>query len=69
MRRINRDTKERGRTVDDVLEQYHATVRPMHREWVEPSKHKADLIVHSTAQSTKVAVEMLTNHLRVKAKI
>ena len=34
MRRIVRDTQERGRTVEEVLEQYHATVRPMHDEWV-----------------------------------
>jgi uridine kinase len=34
MRRIVRDTQERGRTVDEVIHQYHTTVRPMHDEWV-----------------------------------
>lgn len=63
MRRIGRDIKERGRTVEDVIEQYQATVRPMHDAYVEPSKKIADLIVHSTGHSMEVAIEMLTNHL------
>ena len=42
MRRIVRDTQERGRTVEEVLDQYHATVRPMHDEWVvRSSRHMA----------------------------
>ncbi len=45
-RRITRDTVERGRTVEEVIEQYHETVRPMHEAYVEPSKVVADLIVH-----------------------
>ena len=69
MRRISRDTKDRNRKVEDILEQYHQTVRPMHNAWVEPSKHRADLIVHSTTHSTEVAIEVLTNHLRIKGKI
>lgn len=63
MRRIQRDCQERGRTVEDVLEQYHSTVRPMHHAWVEPSKKEADMIVHSTHHSLDVTIEMLTNHL------
>ena len=47
MRRIARDTAERGRSVDEVMEQYVQTVRPMHEEFVEPSKRRADVIVHS----------------------
>ena len=47
MRRIARDTVERGRSVDEVMEQYLQTVRPMHEEFVEPSKLRADVIVHS----------------------
>jgi len=69
MRRISRDMKERGRTVDDVLDQYRETVRPMHQAWVEPSKTRADLIVHSTAHSMDVAIKMLTDHLRIKARL
>ncbi len=45
LRRLRRDLLERGRTVDSVLAQYEATVRPMHLQFVEPSKRYADLIV------------------------
>jgi uridine kinase len=69
MRRIARDTKERGRTVEDILQQYHATVRPMHDEYVEPSKLKADLIVHSTGHSMETAIKMLKNHIQVEVGI
>lgn len=44
-RRLERDIRERGRTVDSVLAQYLATVRPMHEQFVEPSKRHADLII------------------------
>ena len=44
-RRLQRDIAERGRTAASVLEQYMATVRPMHRRYVEPSKQFADLII------------------------
>lgn len=45
-RRIKRDIKERGRSVDSVLNQYIHTVRPMHNEFVEPSKKWADMVVN-----------------------
>jgi len=45
MRRLQRDILERGRTVDSVLVQYQSTVRPMHLQFVEPSKRYADIIV------------------------
>jgi uridine kinase len=45
IRRIRRDLEQRGRTFQSVRDQYYATVRPMHIEWVEPSKRWADLIV------------------------
>jgi uridine kinase len=41
----------------------------MHEEWVEPSKKVADLIVHSNGHSMDVAVQMLTNHMRISAGI
>jgi uridine kinase len=44
-RRIERDIEERGRTVNSIISQYFATVRPMHVEFVEPSKTHADLVV------------------------
>src|SRR5688572_15258880 len=45
MRRLVRDIKTRGRTMESVIEQYITTVRPMHEEFVEPSKRHADLII------------------------
>lgn len=45
IRRLRRDIAERGRTVDSVIEQYTATVRPMHMQFVEPSKRCADVII------------------------
>jgi len=45
LRRLQRDILERGRTVDSVLAQYEKTVRPMHLQFVEPSKRYADIIV------------------------
>jgi len=66
VRRIRRDTVERGRTLDSIMEQYESHVKPMHSQWVEPSKACADVIINSeTGTSQKIAVDMLTNHLRV----
>jgi uridine kinase len=45
IRRMQRDISERGRTVESVIKQYHSTVRPMHMEFVEPSKRYADVII------------------------
>jgi len=45
IRRLERDITERGRTTESVIKQYHATVRPMHLEFVEPSKRYADVII------------------------
>ena len=68
MRRISRDTVERGRSVDEVMSQYLSTVRPMHEEFVEPSKRRADVIVHSLdGNSTNVALEMIVNHVKNEA--
>ncbi len=46
MRTLKRDLDERGRTLDGVIQQYTATVRPMHIQFVEPTKHFADLVVY-----------------------
>lgn len=51
MRRIRRDIVERGRSVESVLEQYEATVRPMHHQFVEPSKRYADIIIPEGANT------------------
>ena len=59
IRRLVRDTEERGRSVDSVIRQYQDTVRPMHLEFVEPSKRWADIIVPEGGQN-RVALEMVT---------
>lgn len=58
IRRIRRDTDVRGRTLDSVLDQYLATVQPMHLQFVEPSKRYADVIVPRGGSNT-VAIEMI----------
>ena len=58
MRRLRRDLRERGRDLDDVLRQYLATVRPMHLEFVEPSKRWADVILPEGGRN-RVALAMV----------
>jgi len=58
IRRLSRDMAERGRTVADVLRQYTETVRPMHLEFVEPSKRWADVIIPEGGEN-RVALEMV----------
>ena len=67
IRRLQRDMTERGRTVQSVIDQYFATVKPMHLEFVEPSKRYADLIVPEGGHN-QVAVEMLLTLIRGLAK-
>lgn len=62
LRRIQRDMKERGRTVESVIEQYLESVRPMHLEFVEPSKRWADLIVPTGVENER-ALEVLIHHI------
>jgi len=63
LRRICRDVVKRGRTADSVIAQYEATVRPMHLEFVEPSKRHADLIVPEGGYN-RVAVDLVVSRLR-----
>jgi len=58
IRRLQRDISERGRTVQSVIDQYLGTVKPMHLEFVEPSKRYADIIVPQGGHND-VAIEML----------
>jgi uridine kinase len=58
LRRIERDIKERGRAIETILRQYQATVRPMHLQFVEPSKRYADLIVPEGGYN-KVAIDLM----------
>jgi uridine kinase len=62
LRRIRRDTKERGRSLDSVMDQYENSVRPMHLEFVEPSKRWADLIV-PTGVENRTALDVITHHI------
>lgn len=64
IRRIQRDTAERGRSVTGVVNQYLATVRPMHLEFVEPSKRNADIIVPVGLNS--VALDLVVSKLRAQ---
>jgi uridine kinase len=58
MRRLDRDLKDRGRSLDSVVEQYMTTVRPMHLEFVEPSKRYAHVIIPEGGHNT-VALDMV----------
>lgn len=62
MRRIRRDLESRGRTFDSIRNQYYATVRPMHIEYVEPTKRWADLIVPEGGDN-HVALDVLLGRL------
>ncbi len=63
IRRLQRDIAERGRTADSVIQQYLATVRPMHLEFVEPSKRHADVIIPEGGFN-KVAIDMVASRIR-----
>ncbi|MEI6667154.1 MAG: uridine kinase [Acidobacteriota bacterium] len=63
IRRLTRDVAERGRTMESVVEQYQSTVKPMHLEFVEPSKRYADVIVPQGGHNT-VAIDMLLTLIR-----
>lgn len=63
IRRLARDIRERGRTVESVIEQYEQTVRPMHLEFVEPSKRYADIIIPEGGHS-EVGVDLVIQKVR-----
>ena len=63
LRRLNRDLHERGRTFESVERQYLDSVRPMHLEFVEPSKRYADLIIPEGAEN-EVALEAVVARVR-----
>ncbi len=62
IRRIVRDVKERGRDLDSVINQYQNTVKPMHEQFVEPSKRYADIIIPEGGQN-EVALSMIINKI------
>jgi uridine kinase len=63
IRRLQRDINERGRTVESVIAQYFTTVRPMHFEFVEPSKRKADIIIPEGANHD-IGIEFICSKIR-----
>ncbi len=63
IRRLRRDVQERGRTFESVIDQYLRTVRPMHMEFVEPSKRYADVIIPEGGFN-EVAIEMVAARVR-----
>ncbi|NIV39364.1 MAG: uridine kinase, partial [Anaerolineae bacterium] len=63
IRRLQRDIAERGRTMESVIHQYLATVRPMHQEFVEPSKRHANVIIPEGGFN-EVAMEMIAARIR-----
>ena len=62
IRRLLRDTNKRGRTVDSVIDQYLATVRPMHEQFVAPSKMYADIIIPEGGQNL-VAIDIIVSKI------
>ena len=66
IRRLRRDMRDRGRTLESVVDQYLETVRPMHLEFVEPSKRHAHIIVPEGGEND-VAVEMLVARIQAIA--
>ena len=65
MRRIQRDMIERGRSIESIIEQYSKTVKPMHEEFVEPSKKHADIIIPRGGENA-AGIEMLTTYMTKK---
>jgi len=63
IRRLGRDIAERGRTLDSVVEQYMATVRPMHMQFVEPSKRFADVIIPEGGHNL-VSIDLISGTIR-----
>ena len=72
MRRLRRDITERGRTFERTLEQYERTIRPMHYEFVEPSKRHADIIIPEGGQmgvSVKFLCSLVRERLEEQEKV
>ena len=63
LRRITRDVRDRGRSLESVVNQYLTTVKPMHEQFVEPSKRKADVIIPEGGHN-QVALEMVIQRVR-----
>lgn len=67
LRRLTRDIKERGRTMESVIDQYLSVVRPMHIQFIEPTKKYADIIIPEGG-SNKVAIDIMTTKIQSLVK-
>lgn len=67
LRRLVRDVKERGRSLDSVIEQYLTTVKPMHEMFVEPSKRYADIIIPEGGHN-QVSLDFVMERIRAYVK-
>ena len=63
IRRLSRDIKERGRTLDSVIDQYTNVVRPMHNQFIEPTKRYADIIIPEGGQN-HVAIDLMVTKVQ-----
>jgi uridine kinase len=63
IRRMVRDLRERGRTIDSVIEQYTTVVRPMHLQFIEPTKRYADIIIPEGGQN-RVAIDLMVTKIK-----
>src|SRR5690606_2441465 len=66
IRRIRRDIQERGRDLEEVLGRYQKTLKPMHEQFIEPSKIHADIIVPNMKKKNEVAIRVLSTLIKDK---
>ena len=66
IRRVRRDIQERGRDLDEVLTRYQDTLKPMHQQFIEPSKNYADIIIPNMKKGHSVAVKILSAVIKEK---
>lgn len=67
IRRIRRDIAERGRDIDEVLNRYQTTLKPMHQQFIEPTKNFADIIIPNDRHN-KVAIEIIRSVIKERLK-
>jgi len=65
IRRLHRDVRERGRTLDQIIRQYYDTVRPMYQQFLEPTQKYADITV---GEETDAAADVVASHISLKEK-
>lgn len=68
IRRIKRDIQERGRDLEEVISRYQKTLKPMHEQFIEPSKKYADLIIPNEKKKNEVAIDVMTTVISNRIK-